>query len=90
MFADFENMIKEKLGSLKQSSKPSVSHSLRQDITRTPQKYRIRDRNIQEIKLLSEGSFGFIWLAEDVSTKQKFALKRIVCITNERFLLAKN
>lgn len=55
-----------------------------------PQRYNIRGRQIQEVKLVSEGSFGFIWLAEDVATKQKLALKRIVCITNERLLLARN
>lgn len=61
-----------------------------QDVAWAPQKYRIGSRSVQEIKLLSEGSFGFIWLAEDINTKQKFALKRIVCIDNERYLLAKN
>jgi AP2-associated kinase len=55
-----------------------------------PQKYTIRGKQIQELKLLSEGSFGFIWLAEDTATKQKYALKRIVCITNDRLLLARN
>lgn len=60
------------------------------DISRVPQKYNIRGKQIQEIKLLSEGSFGFIWLAEDIATKQKYALKRIVCITNDRLHLAKN
>ena len=61
-----------------------------QDLTRTPQTYQIKGRTIKELKLLSEGSFGFIWLAEDVTTKQKFALKRLVCINNSRFLQAKN
>lgn len=58
-------------------------------MTRTPQTFSIKGRTIKEIKLLSEGSFGFIWLAEDAATKQKYALKRIVCINNERFQLAK-
>jgi AP2-associated kinase len=60
-----------------------------QDISRVPQRYTIAGRQIQELKLLSEGSFGFIWLAEDTATRQKYALKRIVCITNDRLQLAR-
>ena len=33
--------------------------------------------------MLAEGAFGFIWLAEDVSTKEEFALKRVICLTPE-------
>lgn len=60
-----------------------------QDISRVPQRYSIAGRQIQELKLLSEGSFGFIWLAEDTATRQKYALKRIVCINNDRLQLAR-
>ena len=61
-------MVKGKINSLKQTT-PTVPMSPAQDITRTGQTYQINGRSIRELKLLSEGSFGFIWLAEDTSTK---------------------
>ena len=53
MFADFENMIKNKIGSSKESSSSAVALIITQDISRIPQKYNINGKNIQELKLLS-------------------------------------
>ena len=43
--------------------------------------------------MLSEGAFGFIWLAQDINSKQQFALKRVICMTDQAYqaaLLEKN
>lgn len=53
MFADFENMLKGKMGSSKESSSSAVSLITTQDISRIPQKYNIKGKAIQELKLLS-------------------------------------
>jgi hypothetical protein len=35
-----------------------------------PQKFNIQGREIAEKKLIAEGAFGFIWLAEDSNSHE--------------------
>lgn len=44
-----------------------------------PQKFQIGSRIIQEETLISEGGYGYIWKAHDIKTKEKFAVKKMIC-----------
>lgn len=44
-----------------------------------PQKFQIGSRIIQEEALISEGGYGYIWKAHDIKTKEKFAVKKMIC-----------
>jgi serine/threonine kinase 16 len=46
-------------------------------------------RSVRVGRVLGEGGFSFVHEAVDVSTAEKFALKRIVCQTGEQLDLAK-
>lgn len=76
MFSDFEQMFKKVTNLPSQIGK--------QDTTTTPKQYTFGNKSIQQLKLISQGAFGFIWLAEDVNTKKQYALKRVICMTPER------
>ena len=46
---------------------------------RTPERYKIGSRFIQEETLLSEGGYGYVWKAFDTKTKEVFAVKKMLC-----------
>jgi hypothetical protein len=48
-----------------------------------PKTYTLGKRTVREDKLLSEGAFGYIWKAVDVNTNETFALKRVICTSQE-------
>jgi serine/threonine protein kinase len=48
----------------------------------------ISDRKIVRLHQLAEGAYGFVDLAEDKRTKQRFALKRILAQDDETNRLA--
>lgn len=51
-------------------------------------KYTIEGKVLQEERLLSEGGFGFVYLARDVSSNVPYVLKKILCQDKERYELA--
>ena len=48
----------------------------------------IKGKTIIEDKLLSEGGFGYVYLARDAKTNEEFVLKKILCMDQERLDLA--
>lgn len=56
----------------------------------TAQKIQIGSRTIQEETLISEGGFGYIWKAYDIKTKEKFAVKKMICQVFKIVYFSKN
>ena len=52
-------------------------------------RYTIGGRDLQEGKLLSEGGFGFVYLAHDIRTNTPYVLKKLLCQDKERLDLAR-
>jgi serine/threonine protein kinase len=54
----------------------------------TGRQYTIGGKVVREVKLLSEGGFGFVYLVTDVSTNSPYVVKKILCQDRERYELA--
>jgi serine/threonine protein kinase len=58
------------------------------DISSSGRQYVINGKTIVEDKLLSEGGFGYVYLAHDAKTNEEYVLKKILCMDKERLNLA--
>jgi len=50
--------------------------------------FSINGKTIIEDRLLSEGGFGYVYLARDAQTNQQYVLKKILCMDKDRLDLA--
>jgi len=58
--------------------------------TPTLGRIRIGSRNIEEIKLISQGGYAYVFEVRDSQTGEIFALKKMICQSEERVQTAKN
>jgi len=58
--------------------------------TPTLGRLRIGSRDIEEIKLISQGGYAYVFQVRDVQTGEIFALKKMICQSPERVQTAKN
>jgi AP2-associated kinase len=58
--------------------------------TPTLGRIRIGSRDIEEIKLISQGGYAYVFEVRDVQTGEIFALKKMICQSPERVQTAKN
>lgn len=45
--------------------------------------FLVEDKKVKTKKILAQGGFGFVYLAEDLTSKRKYALKVISLLDNE-------
>jgi len=50
----------------------------------------IKNRELEEIKLISQGGYAYVFQVRDVATGEVFALKKMICQNAERLKTAKN
>jgi len=50
----------------------------------------MKNRELEEIKLISQGGYAYVFQVKDVATGEIFALKKMICQNSERLKTAKN
>jgi AP2-associated kinase len=51
---------------------------------------QLKGRELEEIKLISQGGYAYVFQVRDVATGELFALKKMICQNNERLKTARN
>jgi serine/threonine protein kinase len=46
--------------------------------------YNISGKKMRELYQIAEGGYGYVLLVEDVDSKKKYALKKLICQTDEQ------
>jgi hypothetical protein len=46
--------------------------------------YLISGKKLREVKHIAEGGYGFVTLVEDIETRKKYAMKKMICQTPDQ------
>jgi serine/threonine protein kinase len=46
--------------------------------------YQISGKKLRELHQIAEGGYGYVLLVEDADSKTKYALKKLICQTEEQ------
>ena len=46
--------------------------------------YNISGKKLRELHQIAEGGYGYVLLVEDIDSKKKYALKKLICQTDEQ------
>jgi serine/threonine protein kinase len=65
-----------------------LSTKLEEKSASVGKQYSIGGKVLQEERLISEGGFGFVYLAREISTNEQYVLKKMLCQDKERYDLA--
>ncbi len=57
---------------------------------RTTRRFNINGKRLQEIHQIAEGGYGYVLLVEDIDSKKQYALKKLICQTEEQKANYKN
>jgi len=53
-------------------------------------KIKLGNRELEEVKLISQGGYAYVFEVKDTNTGETFALKKMICQSTERLRTAKN